>query len=182
MRQGGLEFTARGLQIFSSGVIGPEGPPYLPLVGTVFLYILILNLSGLIPLWKSPTSNINVTLALAATVWVFVQYEGIRVNGFLGYLKHFAGEPAWLAPMNFPLHIIGEVARLVSLSIRLFGNIFGEDFVIAIIIFILTRVFTLWFLPIQFPLYLLAVFTSVVQALVFTMLTCVYIASATVHE
>jgi F-type H+-transporting ATPase subunit a len=93
-----------------------------------------------------------------------------------GYLRHFAGEPAWLAPLNFPIHVIGELARPLSLAIRLFGNIFGEDFVLAILIFLMG------FVPVQALIFPLAVFTSFVQALVFAILTSVYIATMTVHE
>jgi F-type H+-transporting ATPase subunit a len=174
--QAALELTVEGLRNFVTGLIGPEGPRYLPVIGTVFIYILILNLSGLIPGWKSPTSNINVTIGLALSVFVYVHYHGIRVNGLGGYLKHYAGEPLWLAPLNVPIHLIGELARPLSLSIRLFGNIFGEDFVLAIIIFLMG------FIPVHALILPLAVFTSFVQAMVFSMLTAVYIATLTVHD
>src|SRR5205085_6685113 len=138
-----------------TGLIGPEGPRYLPVVGTLFIYILILNLSGIIPLWKSPTANLNVTFSLALVTLIYVQYHGIRANGFFGYVKHFMGEPIWMAPLNFPLHVIGEFARLISLSFRLFGNMFGEDTVIAILIMIGAPAL----IPIHFPMILLAIFT-----------------------
>jgi F-type H+-transporting ATPase subunit a len=153
----------------------------VPLVATIFIYVLIMNLVGLIPGWKSPTANINVTAGMAIVVMVYVQYEGIRVNGFGGYLRHFMGDPLWLAPLNFPLHIIGEVARVLSLSVRLFGNIFGEDVVLAILI-ILAGMFTKGLVPFQAPMYLLALFTSFVQAMVFSILASVYLALMTTHE
>jgi F-type H+-transporting ATPase subunit a len=181
-RQAALELIVTGLQNFVVDLIGPEGKRYLPIVGTVFIYILVMNLEGLIPGWKSPTANINVTAALALTVFLFVQYQGLRANGLFGYLKHFAGEPIWLAPLNFPIHIIGELARPLSLSIRLFGNIFGEDTVISVLMLMGLTLIPHLPIPIQAPLYFLGVFTSLVQALVFSILTCVYIASATVHE
>jgi F-type H+-transporting ATPase subunit a len=175
-KQAALELIVVGLQNFIGGLIGPDAPRYFPVIGTVFLYILVLNLCGLIPGWKSPTSNINVTIGFALSIFVYVQYHGIRANGVGGYLRHFAGEPAWLAPLNFPLHIIGELARPLSLSLRLFGNIFGEDFVLAILIFLMG------FIPVQVLIMPLAIFTSFVQALVFSILASVYIATATVHE
>ena len=93
------------------------------------------------------------------------------------------GEPVWLAPLNFPLHIIGELARPVSLSVRLFGNIFGEDTVIAVLIALVAPlVIPFKFLPLHFPMLLLALFTSFVQAMVFSILTCIYIAGFVVHE
>jgi F-type H+-transporting ATPase subunit a len=94
---------------------------------------------------------------------------------------HFVGDPWWLGPLNFPIHVVGEVAKLLSLTIRLFGNIFGEDVVIVILIF-LAGMFTKGLIPFQAPMYLLAIFTSFVQAMVFSILTCVYIALMTTHE
>jgi F-type H+-transporting ATPase subunit a len=181
-RQAALELIVGGLQNFVIDLIGPDGKRHLPIIGTAFIYILVMNLSGLIPGWKSATANINVTAALALTVFLYVQYQGVRANGFLGYLKHFAGEPAWLAPLNFPIHVIGELARPLSLSIRLFGNIFGEDTVIAVLMLMGISLLPSFPIPIQAPLYFLSVFTSVVQALVFSILASVYIALATVHE
>lgn len=181
-RQMLVEEAYKFLDNFVSGLIPGEAyKRYLPLVATLFLYILFMNLAGLIPGWKSPTANINVTAGLAIVVILYVQYEGIRVNGFKGYLLHFVGEPRWLGPLNFPLHIIGEAARVLSLTVRLFGNIFGEDVVIAILL-LLAAMFTRGFVPFQFPMYLLGIFTSVVQAMVFCILTSVYIALMTTHE
>src|SRR5207253_1295786 len=128
--QAALELIVTSLQNMAVGMIGPDGLRYLPVVGTLFIYILVLNLSGIIPLWKSPTANLNVTVALALTTMVYVHYHAIRANGIVGYFKHYMGDPIWMAPLNFPLHIIGELARPISLSLRLFGNIFGEDTVI----------------------------------------------------
>jgi F-type H+-transporting ATPase subunit a len=178
--QAALELVVSSLNNMVTGLIGPEGPRYLPMIATLFIYILVLNLSGLIPLWKSPTSNLHVTLALALSAFFYVQYQGIRANGLGGYLKHFVGEPAWLAPLNIPIHIIGELARPVSLCFRLFGNIFGEDVVIAILILIGTMIAV----PLPFHIFMLplAAFTSFLQAMVFTMLTCIYIAGFVAHE
>src|SRR5262249_53869383 len=182
-RQAAVEWVVEQLDGFTNGVIGPTSRRYLPLVGTLFIYILLMNLGGILPLWTSPTANLNVTASLALVVFLYVQYEGIRVNGLGGYMKHFVGEPTWLAPLNLPLHIISELARPVSLSIRLFGNIFGEDTVIAVLIALVAPlVIPFKFLPIHFPMLLLALFTSFVQAMVFAILTCIYIAGATVHE
>lgn len=176
-----LEIIYEALDNFAHGLIGPHYKKYVPLVGTVFIYVLIMNLSGIIPGWASPTANINVPAGLALVVVLYTQYEGIRANGFKGYLMHFVGDPWWLGPLNFPIHVVGEVAKLLSLTIRLFGNIFGEDVVIVILIF-LAGMFTKGFIPFQAPMYLLAIFTSFVQAMVFSILTCVYIALMTTHE
>jgi F-type H+-transporting ATPase subunit a len=166
---------------FVHGLIGDHYKRYLPLVGTIYIYVLMMNLAGIIPGWASPTANINVPAGIAIVVVLYVQFEGIRVNGLKGYLMHFVGDPWWLGPLNFPIHAVGEVARVLSLTIRLFGNIFGEDVVIVILI-MLAGMFTKGWFPLQAPMYLLAIFTSFVQAMVFSILTCVYIALMTTHE
>jgi F-type H+-transporting ATPase subunit a len=176
--QAALELIVSALQNMVNGLIGPEGPRYLPVVGTMFIYILVMNLSGVIPLWKSPTANLNVTLSLALIAFLYVQYHGIRANGLLGYLKHFVGEPLWMAPLNILIHVMGELARPVSLCFRLFGNIFGEDTVVAILIWLGAA----FLIPVHFPMLLLVIFTSFVQAMVFTMLTCVYLAGFVAHD
>ncbi len=179
--QAALELIVGALQNMANGLIGPDGPRYLPVIGTLFIYILTLHLSGLIPLWKSPTANVNVTLALALATFFYIQYHGIRVNGLGGYLRHFVGEPLWMAPLNIPIHVIGELARPISLCFRLFGNIFGEDTVIAIMLML-----SVMFAGIAFPfmagMFFFGVFTSFLQAMVFTMLTCIYIAGFVAHE
>jgi F-type H+-transporting ATPase subunit a len=174
-----LELTVAALQNLVTGLIGPDGPRYLPVVGTFFLYILFMNLIGVLPLCKTPTANLNTTVALALTAIVYVHYHGIRANGPLRYLRHYVGEPWQMFPLNIPIHIIGELARPISLSFRLFGNMFGEDTVIAILIMLAAPAVII---PIQFPMVLLTIFTSGVQAMVFTILTCVYIASFVAHE
>jgi F-type H+-transporting ATPase subunit a len=172
-----LELAVSALQNMANGMIGREGPRHLPLVGTFFIYILLMNLAGLVPLWKSPTSNLNITLSLALIAFLYVQYNGIRANGLVGYMKHFVGEPWQMAPLNVPIHIMGELARPISLCFRLFGNIFGEDTVVAILLML-----GVGFFPLYFPMQFLVIFTSVVQAMVFTMLVCVYLAGFVAHE
>lgn len=159
----------------ANDIIGPPGKKYVPLLGTLGLLILSSNLLGLIPIFKSPTSSINVTFACAITVFVYYNYEGVREQGILNYLKHFMGPVWWLAPIFIPIEVIGQFARPVSLSFRLFGNIFGEDTIIAILAGLVPFVVPL-------PMMCLAVFTSLIQMLVFLMLSSVYIAGAIAHE
>jgi F-type H+-transporting ATPase subunit a len=175
--QAALELAVSSLQNMATGMIGPQGPRHLPLVGTLFLYILFMNLAGIFPLWKSPTSNLVVTGSLALVAIVYVHFHAIRANGLAGYLRHYVGEPAWMAPLNFPLHIMGELARPISLCFRLFGNIFGEDTVVAILIMLGAG----FLVPVHFPMLFLVIFTSFVQAMVFTMLTCVYLSGFLTH-
>jgi F-type H+-transporting ATPase subunit a len=157
-------------------MIGKQGRQFLPLVGTVGLFILTSNLLGNLPGFQAPTANWNTTVALALTVFVWYNYAGVRKHGLVGYLKHFCGPIWWLAPIMFPIEFIGHLARPVSLSVRLFGNIFGEESVIAILLSLswLVLPYMIW-LIIMLPL---SLFTAAVQTFVFIMLTMVYIAGA----
>ena len=171
-----LEFVVTALDGFVRNIVGGEARTLTPIVGTFFLYILTLNLIGLIPGLKTPTADTNTTVAFALIAFVIVQYYSISRQGVFGYLKHFWGEPWWLGGLMFPLHIIGELARPLSLSIRLFGNIFGEETVVAVLVLIVTSVLGKFLIPIQFPMVLFAIFGGFVQALVFSMLVSIYIA------
>ncbi len=157
-------------------MIGPTGKRYLPLIGTAGLFILIGNLLGMFPGLKPPTANLNTTAALAIIIFLSYNYFGIREQGVVAYLRHFCGPILWLAPIMFPIELIGHLARPISLSIRLFGNIFGEESVIVILL-------SLIWLGIPYVIYLgimmpLSLFTSFVQAFIFVMLSMVYIAGA----
>jgi F-type H+-transporting ATPase subunit a len=180
------EWVAEQLNTFTVGIIGPEGEKYTPLIGTIFLYILGMNLIGLIPTLHSPTTNVTITLALGLCVWIFVQFTGVRNNGGGGYLMHFMGPKLGkyplAAPLMFPIEIISDVFRPFTLAIRLFGNIFGEDVILSVLAGMgVASVATRW-IPIQFPILFLAVLTSVVQALVFALLACIYISLVSHHE
>jgi len=129
-----LEMLVEGLYGFAEGIIGPDGRKYAPLIATFFMYILLNNYIAVIPGFVAPTSTLNMTLALGLTAFCFVQYFAIRQNGLLGWLSHFAGSPKkgdlisiLLAPLMFVLELIGELVKPLSLAMRLFGNIFGED-------------------------------------------------------
>ena len=152
-------------------IIGHHSRQYLPLIGTLAFFILISNLIGLVPGFMSPTSNINTTAACAIIVFFATHYYGVKAHG-IGYLKHFIGPAWWLAPLMIPLEIIGHLARVLSLSLRLFGNIFGEDLILLILVFLVPILAPL-------PMMFIAVFTSVVQTFVFVLLTMIYIKLAT---
>ncbi|HEY3382311.1 MAG TPA: F0F1 ATP synthase subunit A [Vicinamibacterales bacterium] len=158
--------------------IGPKGRSYTTLVGTMFIFILVGNLMGLVPGLKSPTSNINVTLGCALTVFVYYQFHGFKEQGILGYMKHFlapAGAPIWIAPIYLPVELISHLSRVLSLSVRLFGNIFGEDLVILILFSIVPFVAPL-------PMMFLGLITATLQAYIFAMLTTIYLAGAVVVD
>lgn len=170
-----LEIVIEGMDKFFRELMGPISSTFLPFVGSLFLYILLMNYIGLIPLFHSPTASPNTTVALAIIVFFVTHYIGFTRNGFIGYFKHFVDGPIWLAPLMFPVHIIGEFAKPVTLAMRLFGNIMGEDTAIAILVgFGLGALF----IPIQFPMQVLALLTSTIQAAVFAILASVYIAGA----
>ncbi len=186
-----VEAFIDGFRSFIIGILGPQGERYVPFLGTLFVYIWFMNLFGLVPLMKSPTSRLNTTAALAVCVFLYVQWIGIRGLGLLGYLRHLAGDPqdivGWLlVPLMLPLHIISELARPVSLSLRLFGNILGEDVLIGVFAGLGIAVLAFTHLPVGLPLHLpfilLSLLMSTVQALVFTLLSTVYILQVLPHE
>ncbi|PYQ75490.1 MAG: ATP synthase F0 subunit A [Acidobacteria bacterium] len=160
--------------------VGHKGPRYLAIVATMFVFILTGNLMGLVPGLKSPTANINVTLGCALTVSVYYHLQGVKEQGIGPYLKHFAappGAPIFLAPIMLPIEIISHLSRVLSLSLRLFGNIFGEDLVILILFSIIPFLVPL-------PMMFLGLVTASLQAFIFVLLTTIYLggAVATEHE
>ena len=172
-----LEFIVTSLEGFVHNIVGDEAKSLTPFIGTLFIYILIMNYLGAIPGLLSPTANINTTASLAIIAFCMVQFYGFKKQGFK-YLKHFLGEPLWLSPLMLPIHIIGELAKPLSLTIRLLGNIYGEDMVVLVLIQIVIMNMGKFLVPIQFPMLLFAMFTGFVQALVFAMLVSIYITVA----
>jgi F-type H+-transporting ATPase subunit a len=190
--QNGAEMLVEKLYEFVGGILGPrDGKRFFPLIGSLFVYIFAMNLFGILPLMDSPTSNLNVTFALGLTVFLYVQYVGIRSLGIVGYLDHMLGSPrnitGWvLAPLLFPIHVLGELAKPISLSCRLFGNIFGEDMLMvgfaALGVGMLSFVNSPVGVPIHAIFFPLALLTSGLQAFVFTVLTTIYILLMLPHE
>jgi F-type H+-transporting ATPase subunit a len=171
-----VEIVVDGLYDFLSKVLGNDTARYLPFLGTTFLYIILMNFWGLIPLMHSPTNTLNTTLALAIVVFVYYNVEGIRIKGFK-YFKHYV-EPLFLAPLMLPIHIIGDLARPLSLSVRLFGNLTGEDLTLALLVMLTPFIFGLIPVPIHLVMVILALLFSTVQATVFTLLSSVYLSLA----
>jgi F-type H+-transporting ATPase subunit a len=158
--------------------IGPNGARYLPLVGTLFVFILVGNYLGLVPGFMAPTSNINVTLGCALTIWVYYHFQGVKEQGVVNYLKHFAlppGAPVLMAPLMFFIEIISHLSRVMSLSLRLFGNIFGEEMVILIL-------FGLIPFLVPLPMMFLGLITGGLQAFIFALLSIIYLAGAVAVE
>jgi F-type H+-transporting ATPase subunit a len=189
--QNAAEALLGGLNDFFLGILGPGGKQYIPFIGGLMLYIVTMNWMGMIPFLKSPNTSLNTTFALAICVFFYVQYIGISRNGLGGYLYHFAGQPkdaiGWgSAVLLFPLEIMGEFIKPISLSCRLFGNILGEDILLAV--FVGLGVTTLSFvhspigLPLQLPFLVLSTLFGLVQGLVFALLTTVYIVMMLPHD
>ena len=181
-----LELFVGGLINFFGGILGEHGKKYVPFVGSFFIFILFLNYLGLIPGFQSPTADLNTTLALGISAVIGVHIIAIKENGLVGYLKHFIGDPPWLGPLMFPLHIIGEVARAGSLAIRLFGNIFGEESVIINLTLLGLAIPAIaglipW-MPVQVPMLFFGLFGGFLQALVFSILTSIYIVTFLEHD
>ena len=174
-RQSVLELIIETFENLLVDVIGEEGRKYVPMIGSIGLFILSANLLGLVPGLMSPTSKLNVTAGCAISVFVYYHWQGIKAQGFLRYLKHFTGPIPALAPLLFPIEIISHFSRPVSLSLRLFGNIFAEELLIIIIASIVPFVLPLPFMAV-------AIFTAVIQAFVFVLLACIYIGGAVAHE
>ena len=137
-----------------------------------------MNLLGLIPLMKSPTSSLSTTFALAICVFVYVQFTAIREQGFLGYLDHLAGKPrgiiaatVFMPIMMFFMHIVSELVKPVSLSLRLRSNILGDDMLLSVL-----SSLGLWWVPLLVFSSLLVILAAVMQAIIFSLLTTIYFA------
>jgi len=125
-----FELTVESILHMMEGIVGPKAKDYFPIIGASFIYILVSNLIGIIPGFVPPTSNINTNAACALCVFVYYNYVGIKRLGFIKYLKTMAGPVIWLAPLILVIEVISHIVRPVSLSIRLFGNMFGDHIVI----------------------------------------------------
>ena len=187
-----LETLVEGIDSFVQRIIGPAGRRHTPFIGTLFLYIWLMNLSGLIPGMKSSTSSLNTTVGLAIVVFGYVQWVGMMDNGPVKYLHHLAGSPrdlvGWcLVPLMLPIHVLGEFIKPLSLSLRLGFNVFAEDVLLAVLLGLgVTAGVALhlpgWLpIPLQVAVVPLVLIFSTVQALVFSLLTSVYIALMTPH-
>jgi F-type H+-transporting ATPase subunit a len=187
--QGFFEWSIAGLSDLFRGALGPDAEQHLPLVLALFFFVLFTNLAGLIPSIPgfrsdgslaepyiiSATAATSTTIALALIVFFYVQYIGIRAKGFWGYLKHFLGPVPFLFWLFLPIEIIGEIVKPFSLSMRLFGNIYGEDVINNLALGAGSHIH----LPVQVVINILQTFTDVVQAFIFALLTCAYISIMT---
>jgi len=169
-----FEILISGLEEFAVTITGEEGRWLFPLIGTIFVFIATSNLIGLVPGFLPPTASINTTLGCAVIVVVFTHIIGVKYHG-AKYIKHFLGPVWWMIPIILPIEIIGHLARILSLSFRLFGNMMGHELVLAIL-FGLAGAF---FAPL--PIMALGIFVALVQAFVFFLLSVMYFTAAMEH-
>ncbi len=169
-----FEVIVESLTGFVDSVIPHGGQVYLPVVATMFIYIFVNNVFGLLPGFAPATDNLNTTLSIGVFSFVLYNVEGIRANG-ISYLKHFLGPLIWLAPLMLPIELISQMVRPLSLGLRLFGNMTGDHTVLSIFLNLV---------PIGVPVifYALGLFVCFVQAFVFSLLSMVYLQMATAHD
>ena len=165
-----MEAVVQGLDNFLLETMGPKGKSVFPLIATLGLFILTANLLGLVPGFESPTASLNTTAALAVVVFVMTHVVGVKTHG-IKYLKQFVGPVWWLAPLMIPIEIISHLSRPLSLSVRLFGNIEGGHIVLAVLFLLVPFLVPL-------PILILKIFISLIQTLVFILLSMMYIAGA----
>jgi F-type H+-transporting ATPase subunit a len=171
-----LEMVVSGVRSLVSDVIGPGAEKkYLHVIGGFALFIFVANLFGLFFFLQPPTGTLSTTVALAVLSFLYFNFQGIKEHGFFGYMKHFMGPVLWLAPLFFVIEIIGNFARILSLSLRLFMNIYGEHTATSIFAGLVPIV-------VPWPLMALGLFTAILQAFIFATLSSVYISLATAHE
>ena len=155
--------------------VGHDGHMFLPIIGTIGIFIALSNVLGLIPGLGSPTSNANVPAGCAAVVFLYYNFAGMRKHGVVKYLKHFMGPVWWMAPLMIPIELISHLARPLSLTIRLWGNIFAEELLILIFVGIA---------PILLPLPFIAfaIFGGFLQAFIFITMSQMYLSMAVASE
>ncbi len=157
--------------------VGPHGVKYLPVIGTFGVLILVSNLMGLVPGLMSPTASTSVTFALGISSFVYYNAIGIRENGLVGHLKHFMGPIIWLAPLMFVIELISNLVRPMSLGIRLFGNLFGDEQILGTIAGLALKGFVLPVLIMP-----LSLFVAFMQTFIFVLLSILYISEVSHHH
>jgi F-type H+-transporting ATPase subunit a len=176
---GGLQHVFEGLHGFIEGqskeIIGHHVEPYTAFLATIFAYVLLCNLIGLIPGLESPTATPAVPLGLAICAFVYYHFNGVKKQGPVHYAAHFAGPLPALAPLMVPIEIVSHLARVMSLTIRLYANMFAGDMVTLVFFSLVPAVIPVAFLGLHIGV-------SFLQAYIFTLLTMVYLSAAVAEE
>lgn len=165
-----MEVIVSGVKDLLLDTMGPHGMVFFPLIATLALFILTSNLIGLVPGFESPTANMNTNAAMAIVVFVLTHVMGVKIHG-VKYIKQFTGPVWWLIPLMLPIELVGHIARPVSLTMRLFGNIQGGHIVVAVLFLLVP-----FLLPL--PIIILKILISFIQTLVFCLLAMMYIGGA----
>jgi len=184
-----------GIRDLLRDIIGHHSERYLPMVGTICVFVLFSNMISLIPGFESPTAVIYVPLACSLLVFLYYNFMGVRKNGVLGYGKHFLGPVLPLAPIMLPIEIVSHMARLLSLTVRLWVNMFVSELLYLIFLGLMMGLFQfarqqsvigygLVLVPLVGPLIfiVLHIFVAILQAFVFTLLPIIYIGGAVAEE
>jgi F-type H+-transporting ATPase subunit a len=170
-----MEWVVDFVHNMAEEIIGHGSSRFVPLLGTLGIFIVLCNVLGLIPTLDTPTGHVEVTLGCAVAAFVYYNYQGFRHHGVIGYLKTFWGPIWWLGFLLFPVEIISNVFRLLSLSVRLYANMFAGK--------LLEEAFGVIF-PVALPAMMMGLhlFVSLIQAYIFVLLPAVYISLATAEE
>ena len=175
-----FEALVDGLEKFVLNNLGEEkGRRFVPLLASIFIYVLTMNLLGLVPGCDAPTANLNTTISIALCVFIYYNYVGIRTWGF-GYIHHFTGSSKPLIPLMFPIEIISHLARPLSMSLRLFGNIFAEEMTLIIFFGFGASIYVGVLLG-TVPMYFLFLLGKVLQAFILFILSMIYIQGSVEH-
>ncbi len=168
-----FEFLVGGLESFVVANIGEKGRKVFSFLCGLFVFILVGNLLGFVPGFDAPTANINTNAAMAITVFLFYNFWGLKLWG-PGYIKHFLGPFWWLVPLMLPVELISHLARPLSLTLRLFGNVRGGE-IILVLLFILAPVIS------TIPMFFMFILAKTIQAFVFFMLSMIYLKGSLEH-
>jgi F-type H+-transporting ATPase subunit a len=156
-------------------VMGHGHDPHLPVLTCLLVFILLCNCFGLLPGIDTPTANPSVPLGLALFTFAYYNWNGIRAQGPIGYIKHFMGPVWWIAPLMFPIEIISHLARIMSLTVRLYANMFASDLLTVVFFSLIPPAIPIIFLGLHFGV-------ALIQAYIFMLLTTIYLAEATAHQ
>jgi len=179
-----VEAALAAFQDYLIGVMGADlARKYTPLIASFFFTILVSNWLGLIPGMLSASAQPAIPISLAIVAFISVHVIAIKETGLKSWFLHFVGEPLWLAPLNFPLHLVGELIKPLSLSLRLLCNVFGEEAVVATLVGLSIAFLPHWLpIPFQLPMLFLGTFFGFLQALVFSTLLSIYISIFATHH
>lgn len=173
--RGVFEMLTELVSGLATQVIGEHGRYYVPMFASVFFFVLLNNLMGVIPGMTPATENLNTTLSFGVFMFLAYNFLGIKENGFVNYMKHFMGPVVWLAPFMFVIEMISHIVRPVSLGLRLANVLMGDHKVLSMFLDMVPAI-------VPIPFYVMGLFVCVLQAFVFTLLSMVYVALATAHD